>query len=774
MPVQPTYPGVYVEELPSGVRTITGVSTSVAAFVGAAKRGPIDRAVNVLSYADFERGFGGLDAGSEMSYAVRQFFLNGGTNAWVVRLAKGATAASLDLPTDAPAQASLRLTALEEGLVGNVIAVGVDRRTANPASTFNLTLGFVSPDNPSDARTESFVNLSMNSRDPRYVLNVVNGGSQLVRVERTASLAGLSAAAGTSTSGVLNDVAPLIDATHNQFLVALNGLAPVSVQINASDVTGPDASGTATAHLANLCTAIQAGVRVQAGGRTPLAGFKCASPDNQHIVMTSGDPGELSAVRVLPAATNDAAVRLKLGALNGGVEQDAVAAIRPQEAPPGGVLTGGALGESDLASVPGPNLRSFQLSLDGGVPDLVDIGGSPLALSGNLGQDLGKLAGSIQNAVQAIKPANPAYAGFLCTVSSTDQLVLASGTRGSGSSVQVTAAGPDTLASKLKLLAGGVGGAVATPGQAVTLQHGNEQPLTPADYYNAFIGSRADRKGIFALEAVDLFNLLCLPGITDPGVLADADAYCGERRAFLIVDAPPDSQKPPAMVATIAGTALPKSDHAAVYYPWIDIADPLNAGSLRTTAPCGTIAGLFARIDASRGVWKAPAGTEASLAGVLKAEYPLTDRENGTLNPLGVNCIRVLPVFGPVCWGARTLRGADLLTSEYKYVPVRRLALYLEESLYRGTQWVVFEPNDEPLWAQIRLNVGAFMQTLFRQGAFQGRTPREAYLVKCDKETTTQNDVNNGIVNILVGFAPLKPAEFVIIQIQQLAGQVQA
>ena len=124
-------------------------------------------------------------------------------------------------------------------------------------------------------------------------------------------------------------------------------------------------------------------------------------------------------------------------------------------------------------------------------------------------------------------------------------------------------------------------------------------------------------------------------------------------------------------------------------------------------------------------------------------------------------------------WGSRTLAGADLLASEWKYVPVRRLALFLEESLYRGTQWVVFEPNDEPLWAQIRLNIGAFMQTLFRQGAFQGASPREAYFVKCDRETTTQNDIDSGVVNIMVGFAPLKPAEFVIVKIQQMAGQVE-
>jgi phage tail sheath protein FI len=143
------------------------------------------------------------------------------------------------------------------------------------------------------------------------------------------------------------------------------------------------------------------------------------------------------------------------------------------------------------------------------------------------------------------------------------------------------------------------------------------------------------------------------------------------------------------------------------------------------------------------------------------------------LNPLGLNCLRKFPIYGHVVWGSRTLKGADAFADEYKYIPVRRTALYIEESLYRGTQWVVFEPNDEPLWASIRLNVGAFMHGLFRQGAFQGSTPKDAYFVKCDKDTTTQNDIDAGIVNILVGFAPLKPAEFVVIQLQQIAGQIQ-
>ena len=185
-------------------------------------------------------------------------------------------------------------------------------------------------------------------------------------------------------------------------------------------------------------------------------------------------------------------------------------------------------------------------------------------------------------------------------------------------------------------------------------------------------------------------------------------------------------------------------------------------------APTVVVAHSYGRIVTA----EAPAGLDASLSGVAGLQLDMTDAENGLLNPLGINCLRTFPVHGRVVWGSRTMRGADAAADEYKYVPVRRLALFLEESLYRGTQWVVFEPNDEPLWAQIRLNLGAFMHNLFRQGAFQGTAPRDAYFVKCDKETTTQNDINLGIVNIVVGFAPLKPAEFVIIKLQQMAGQI--
>lgn len=272
-----------------------------------------------------------------------------------------------------------------------------------------------------------------------------------------------------------------------------------------------------------------------------------------------------------------------------------------------------------------------------------------------------------------------------------------------------------------------------------------------------------------------VFNILCMPAMAllgaseQGGLVTAASTFCTGQRAFLLVD-------PPATVTTATGaqglltTAAPASRSAALYYPRLVMPDPANNDRPRNIAPSGVVAGIYARTDATRGVWKAPAGIEAVVGGVTLS-VPVTEADSGALNPLGINALRTLPVVGNVVWGARTLFGADTRASEWKYVPVRRTALYLEQSLYAGLKWVVFEPNDEPLWAQIRLNVGSFMQDLFRKGAFQGTTPREAYLVRCDKNTTTQSDIDRGIVNILVGFAPLKPAEFVVIQIQQLAGQ---
>ena len=290
-------------------------------------------------------------------------------------------------------------------------------------------------------------------------------------------------------------------------------------------------------------------------------------------------------------------------------------------------------------------------------------------------------------------------------------------------------------------------------------------------------GSAEFNAAVNVLEKADLFNLLCiLPdqrgGDVPDDVYVEAMSLCAKRRAFLIVDSKSAWNNAVGAKTGVAHMNLTgdAARNAALYFPRIMQADPKLNGQIDTFPGCGVVAGVIARTDARRGVWKAPAGTEATVAGVDGLQVTLTDAENGVLNPLGINCLRRFP-SGMVVWGARTLRGSDAAGDEYKYIPVRRTALFIEESLSRGLKWVVLEPNDDLLWSQIRLNAGAFMRSLFNQGAFKGSTPRDAYFVKCDAETTTQNDIDLGIVNITVGFAPLKPAEFVMIQLQLLAGQ---
>lgn len=298
------------------------------------------------------------------------------------------------------------------------------------------------------------------------------------------------------------------------------------------------------------------------------------------------------------------------------------------------------------------------------------------------------------------------------------------------------------------------------------------------------------KTGLENLKKADLFNLLCLAPFERDSRLADttegvdvltvAAKLCRDELAMLLVDPPTrwNSPEDPADstngVAPLRG-AIGNISYAAIFFPEPVFADPKRENRLVNFPPSGAMAGVFARTDATRGVWKAPAGlNDGGIAGAQRLSLKLTLNEIGKLNPIGVNCLRSDSTVGNIIWGARTLEGADLLASQWKYTPVRRMALFIEQTLLRSTQWAVFEPNDEPLWSQLRLSIGAFMQTQFRRGAFQGQTPDQAYLVKVDSETTTPTDIDSGIVNIQVGFAPLKPAEFVVIQIQQLAGQSQS
>lgn len=282
------------------------------------------------------------------------------------------------------------------------------------------------------------------------------------------------------------------------------------------------------------------------------------------------------------------------------------------------------------------------------------------------------------------------------------------------------------------------------------------------------------------LDQVPIFNLMLLPGVADAGVWGQAISFCERKRAFLIFDPPASAGfelTTPAQdqISTIVQSgALPTSINAALYFPYLTSIDPLTGSSI-SLPPSGTVAGIFATTDNKRGVWKAPAGI-ATIVNNITGVVPngvLTDFQQGILNPLGVNCLRTFPGTGTVVFGARTTTTQDSALQQWRYVPVRRMALFIEQTLYANLGWVIFEPNDTPLWNAITTSINAFMLTLFHQGAFQGATASDAFQVKCDATTTTQADINNGIVNILVAFAPLKPAEFVVIKIAQLAGQAQ-
>jgi phage tail sheath protein FI len=288
------------------------------------------------------------------------------------------------------------------------------------------------------------------------------------------------------------------------------------------------------------------------------------------------------------------------------------------------------------------------------------------------------------------------------------------------------------------------------------------------------------------LDKLPIFNLMVIPGVTNALVMNTAVAFCELKRAFLIMDPPlndsadgTDPRFPHRIEDTVGGSSMPHDKNAALYFPYLTSPDPVTgattnpAGQVNEIPPSATVAGVFAATDVGRGVWKAPAGFQATTkntTGVVERGR-MTDQRQGVLNPIGVNCLRDFPNIGTAVFGARTT--VTLTDEQWRYVPVRRIALFLEQTFYANLKWVVFEPNDEPLWAAIRMSLNAFMLGLFRQGAFQGATPSQAFKVSCDSQTTTQADIDNGIVNIVVAFAPLKPAEFVIITISQMAGQTQ-
>lgn len=825
--VQVSYPGVYIKEVPSGVHTITGVSTSIAAFLGRASKGPINKAVRIQSLADYARKFGDPHPKSDMADSIRLFFGNGGTDSYVIRLAKGAKKAGVTVKS-LGGDDVLEATAKAEGTWGNTVRLQVDYNTANPNETFNLYV--IMEEGGKAVTTESHFGLTMDPNSPRFAPTFVTQSSDLIDLELSSALgpvsdptkpindiaksfAGFSQSRrplGTTAAEVRTTIDGLVNPSGSpvpaKFAIRVNDKDPVTVNLSPWTITGSTSLTDLETHLESIINpALQT---IDPGLKVDCEFIKVGTGGGKfYLLFIQADTAEAgcdpwASVRIARASKDDISAALMLGIDQGGMEFVRWSDFRP--APTGSILK---LGKIPTLASPISDPEEFTENLDEiaflDQTDIIKItiDGTDVMLN-TADYDLVTVPpGTAKWYESAVDPANITAHGdndgvreklkIMVNAINADttlsyrakswgyQLAILA-TTGTINQTPTSIATNDTafdademqLNVRLYTLGSSGTGSFSTPGQS-----GDDGDAPTVSEY---LGEQDKQTGFYALDSVDLFNLMVLPGdqeVTEADfgkIVGPASNYCAESRAFLIIDSPaswvkkgrPEAVQDTSKVNDLR--ALVNKTNSGVFYPHLKYA----SGSLtKTIGPSGAIAGLMARTDATRGVWKAPAGIEADLRNILGFNLKLTDMENGVLNKLGVNCLRSFP-SGFVCWGSRTMAGSDDLGSEWKYIPIRRFALFLEESLFRGTKWIVFEPNDEPLWAKIRQNINAFMMGLFRQGAFQGATPDKAFYVKCDAETTTQADRNLGIVNIEVGFAPLKPAEFVVIKIQQMAGDL--
>lgn len=795
MPPRLTYPGVYVEEKSSGVKTITGVATSTTLFVGMSRKGDLGRPTPIRGIDQFEQIFGSDTAYGEMVPQVRQFFLNGGGDAIVLRIAGAGVAPSSVTLRSPGGTAVLQLTAKSAGTLGQELRAVVDYDTPTPELSFNIELYRRSIDANGAVQiseNEFFGDLSMNPASPRYAPTALTQGSALVDAALPGGALALSGS-GFSQSGLMlpmGDAAtiavldPLL-AQGDRLVISVDGGAPVNVTL-------PAPVGDVATWLTDVGNAVGAALVAngQPGGVTAsLPGFGAS----RALRLTSAG-GTTDSVVITGAAQSDAAAALQLGSAAGGIEIGRYSRHRPA---PTGFTTelhrrnSGSFTENsdfarlvDFAEETRGNLTGWTFDDGSGTAPYTSAAAPAFSGAGTTfaeGDASTAGNGSLRNVaahLDTIVASLAAGIGQAWSVRRNGYRITMSpnfGTSNTGTAAALSSAGGYDI--------GGAGG-MALPSRAANVQayalgtSGTGTYQTPgAAGNNGGVPALDDYNAVFSTVAseVDIFNLLTLPrgaGQTDDErqlLWGAASAFCQRERAFLIVDPRSDWTSVDDAAAGVAGLRLGTvTDHAGLYWPRVGVASaPLPID------PAGTVAGIMSRTDTRRGVWKAPAGLEAQILGATGLEHRLSDAENGVTNPQAINTLRQF-AGGAVVWGARTMAGFDNSgESDYKYVPVRRTALFIEESLYRGLKFALFEPNDEPLWAQIRLAAGAFMHNLFRQGAFQGSKASDAYDVRCDASTTTQNDINLGRVNVVVAFAPLRPAEFVVLTVRQLAGQVQ-
>ena len=759
------HPGVYIEEIPSGSKPIEGVATSVAAFVGNAKRGPSNKATLIHSLDDYKNQFGEIvSEADDMGFAAQAFYLNGGKSAYICRLCGDSAEAASDTVNGVGVGGTetvdpvLLISASSEGEWGNEVCFRIVKPDQD-SLTFDLEVG--ERKDGEFERKELFSALTMNADDSNYALSSVNGNSRYISLTLGEDADDYYKQA-VLTGGTL-------DASDDTlFSAAISGPMSLSLNLNklgARQITiDPSASLGGTDHNADA-EAVRAAIETAVQGLSATdayQNFSCTYTGNRFAFVSAEDDSLANA----EVYDSDLSRLLRL-------DSSALAQ-----------LTSSDVSGTDFSTALTSDVE-LSLSIDAHGDEQIKLPLVTLSLQGNNTSDGAAIAQAIKNAVRAINRDIKSYAGFTCTYSS-GEFVLSSGDTSSRSSALSVSTSADATVL-------GLSGAVSLAGRqaeqgvaeiipvetlglneaGVKLEGGVDDAATANDFAD-FYGE--------TLRKVRDVSILVVPGETwaqdgsGNAILSQTLAHCeAQKNRVLIVDAPGNLELSDA--STVDNMSLPTSTYSVLYYPWVEMANPFfneetnpRADKTVAVAPSAFAAGMWAKTDGKRGVWKAPAGVETQLLGAAGLKYKVEELEQDQLNPLGVNCIRKLPGYGSVFWGSRTL--STKAQPEWRYVPVRRTAIMIEQSIYNGIQWAVFEPNDTPLWGALRANIGAFMNGLFRAGAFQGQTASDAYFVRCGLgDTMTQGDIDRGQVIVQVGFAPLKPAEFVIVRIQQKVAQ---
>ena len=787
------HPGVYIEEIPSGSKPIEGVATSVAAFVGKVTKGPVGEARLIQSFDDYNNEYGDIaSADDAMGLAVQAFYLNGGKSAYICRLAGAGSAAAtsaikgqgtLQGATGSQTSKSvLRISASSEGDWGNQVYYRIVKPDQDSLS-FDLEIGHM--EKGQFVSDEIFAGLTMRSGDDNYALARVNGNSGYVEVslEESADPADSDEQYQTATlSGGTLDTS--VDTYYSAAITApvtltlnINGLGAKLITLTPSSFATALAGTDHAADAASLALEIQKAVRALST-EDAYQGFGCSFSTDKFVLSSDKSLDEDEK----PLAS----IEVSDGSL--------AALLRIDSKQPAVLLGHGGDFDASYFNTNVTGVMTLTLEIDGHGQETITLDTANIDLSGDNKSDGENIAVAVQNAVQALNPAIAAYKDFKCeylfgTLLPERRFRMTSGNASARSSD--LSVDPASLGGVLRLDT--ASGAATTEGrsisqgtyrvipvetlglnaQGVALDNGKENDPTANDFTDFYDS---------VLRKVRDVSILLNPGEywaadgSGNAILSASLAHCqAVKSRVLIVDPPPSLELDQA--ATVNGLALPSSTYSVLYYPWVKVANPLyhaeknpTASKTIDVAPSSFAAGMWSRVDGKRGVWKAPAGMGTGLLGVAGFKYNVEDGEQGQLNPLGVNCLRNMPGGGRVIWGARTL--ATNADPEWRYVPVRRTAIMIEQSIFNGIQWAVFEPNDHRLWSSLRANIGNFMNGLFRAGAFQGEKASDAYFVRCGiGDTMTQGDIDAGQVIVIVGFAPLKPAEFVIVRIQQKVDQ---